>query len=739
MNFRGKEIYKIRQRIFQCRISLSWVRVMSWTQDIIMLAPEDVLIENVIELLKRMGFRDYERVSSKKDWGIDIVAIRDDPIAGMEKLVIAVHRKGLASSRDINVFAGLVDKYKADKGILISTAGFTKDAKVLISREYRGRIIPWDGEKLASLFHNYSVEPPEELVKMAEDARKEPAKKSPLSEFELDAPLLYDFSAENVFKKVASFASSRYPIKPSEMSLRALSVTLSSAYIFSWFLEESNQKDKAVVFSGDRIVLRATEDKNLSVPVTKALLNDGSIIRATERFIDVPISPSEAVLILKEKAAKELGVAEGKITIHERKKVYVPKLARLDLKVGENTAKATVNLETGEVQFEIQPLPDEYFVGKTGEMVLKQTGEEVLERELKRDRDRVKISGRTRSFSFEISFNAYTGKPLSLEALLSDEALDGLLRKAYPDGDVINLEKGKKVAVADVLLGDGIAVLEVDLTNGKYREVRKLPSPEEAFKNARGVIEANFPLRNLEMKSHRVLEHKYLELVLESPDGRATVKVDGATGDVLDYLVEITPERAKELVAERYPDFEIVSVEGNEAEYTLKAENDRHVVTIRLSKDGKLVEEVDRVLRRELAEKIALERARGIDEEARIDSVSLDENWSVEFAGKTKVGTLILHRATGEVLKENVRFTEMAIETMYHEHLRKAFGEETLTTERLTHYKDRGYINIKVSGGERFYYARIDTKTGRILSEDTAPIKGITAKLKQLQLESRYK
>ncbi len=177
MNFRGKEIYKIRQRIFQCRISLSWVRVMSWTQDIIMLAPEDVLIENVIELLKRMGFRDYERVSSKKDWGIDIVAIRDDPIAGMEKLVIAVHRKGLASSRDINVFAGLVDKYKADKGILISTAGFTKDAKVLISREYRGRIIPWDGEKLASLFHNYSVEPPEELVKMAEDARKEPAKK----------------------------------------------------------------------------------------------------------------------------------------------------------------------------------------------------------------------------------------------------------------------------------------------------------------------------------------------------------------------------------------------------------------------------------------------------------------------------------------------------------------------------------------------------------------------------------
>ncbi|NJE61440.1 restriction endonuclease [Thermococcus sp. 21S7] len=712
---------------------------MPWTQDIIMLASEDVLIENVIELLKRMGFRDYEKVSSKKDWGIDIVAIRDDPIAGMEKLVIAVHRKGLASSRDVNVFAGLVDKYKADKGILISTAGFTKDAKVLISREHRGRIIPWDGEKLISLFHNYSLEPPEELLKMAESTKKKSEKKSPLNEFELDAPLLYEFSAKDVFKKVASFAASKYPIKPSEMNLRALSVTLSSAYIFSWSVEGGNEKDKAVVFSGEDIVLRATEDKRLSVPVTKALLNDSSSIQATERYIEVPISPSEAVLILKERAARELGVAEGKVSIHERKKVYVPKFAKLELRVGENTAKATVNLESGKVEFEISPLPDEYFIGKTEEIVLKQTGEEVLEKELKRDRGKVKISGKTKSFSFEMAFNEYTGKPLSLEALLSDEALNELLEKAYPSGKVMNLEKGKKVAVADILLDDGIAVLEVDLTTGKYSEVRKLPSPREAFKNAKEVIEGNFPPRNLEMSSYRVLEHKYLELTLESPDGKAVVKVDGATGDVLDYLVEITPERAKELVAERYPDFEITSVEGKDAEYVLKAENEMHVVTIRLSKDGKLVEEVDRVLKRELAEKIALERAREVDEEAGIDSISLNDNWEVEFTGKTKIGTLVLHRATGEVLEENVRFTEMAIEAMYHEHLMKSFGEREVRTERLTHYKDKGYITIKVSGAGRLYYARIDTRTGKIISEDTAPIKGITAKLKQIQLESKYK
>lgn len=62
-----------------------------------------------------------------------------------------------------------------------------------------------------------------------------------------------------------------------------------------------------------------------------------------------------------------------------------------------------------------------------------------------------------------------------------------------------------------------------------------------------------------------------------------------------------------------------------------------------------------------------------------------------------------------------------------------------MKTERLTHYKEEGYIHIKVAGKNSLYYARIDTKTGKILSEDRAPIKGITAKLKQLQLESKYK
>ncbi|NJF24603.1 hypothetical protein [Thermococcus sp. Bubb.Bath] len=253
------------------------------------------------------------------------------------------------------------------------------------------------------------------------------------------------------------------------------------------------------------------------------------------------------------------------------------------------------------------------------------------------------------------------------------------------------------------------------------------------------MIEANFPVSELSMHSYRVVEHKYLKIELQGKDGRATVKIDGATGDILDYYVEISEKRAGELVLEKYPGFKITSVMGNEDEYAVEAEDETHSVKVRLSKDGKLLEEVDRALRRSLAERLAEEKAKEIDPEARVESVELRNNWTVEFSGVARVGRLVLDRATGEVIDKDVRMTERALEEVYHRHLGEEYGEESPRTERLTHYKEEGYVHIKVSGSDRLYYARIDTRTGKILSEDTAPVKGLTAKIKQLQLEGKYK
>ena len=715
---------------------------MLWEIDLIRLASDEILIDGITELLGRMGFRNYERVSTRGSWGIDIVAIRDDPIAGTEKLVLALHSRGLASSKDVNVFADLVDRYKADKGILVSPAGFTKDAKLLVSREYRGRIVLWDGEKLVSLFNNYSLEPPEELVRKGKTEKKEKAKENALNKFELDAPLLHDFSSESILKKVASAVSAKYPVKPEEVELSFLSVLLSSAYIFSWSASggrEKEEKDRAIVFSKDRLVLRTTQDQTLSVSVTKALLNDASVIYATKREIEVPVSPSEAVFILKEIASRELGIPEGNVRIHERKKVYVPKMAELKIRVGDNEADVKVDLERDSIEFELVPLPDEYFVEKAALTVEEQTGEGVVEHALERTGGKVKVSGRTDRFFFELAFNEYTGKLLGREVLISDEALNELIREAYPNGRILGMERGKKVAVVDVLLPEGIAVMQVDLANGEHGEVRVLPSIDAVFKMAKEVIEENFPLRNLELKSYRVLEHKYLELTMESSDGKAVVKVDGKTGDVLDYVAEVTPERAKELASERYEGFEVTVLKSGETEHILRAENDRHVVTVKVSGDGKFIEETDRVLREELAKRLAERAVKEIDEEAVIKNMILGDNWEVDFAGRVKTGRLVLDRATGEVVKGDVRFTEMAIKESYISHVKEKYGEESPVVERMTLYGEKGYVHIKIAGKETFYYARINIKTGKIISEDRAPMKGLTAKFKQLQLESRYR
>jgi len=281
--------------------------------------------------------------------------------------------------------------------------------------------------------------------------------------------------------------------------------------------------------------------------------------------------------------------------------------------------------------------------------------------------------------------------------------------------------------------------VRIDMRNGEIEEIAKFPPLEGAVKKAREVVESNFPVKNLKLSSYRVIEHKYLELELEGEDGKARIKIDGSTGDVLDYYLEISGKRAGELVAERYPGYSVVSVIAEKDEYLVDAEGETHEIRVRLSKDGKVVEEIDRVLRRKLAEKTAREKIRELDPEAKLESLELAENWIAKFTGVSKVGELVLHRATGEILESRVNFTERALEEIYREHVKDKYGESELRTERLTHYKDKGYVHIKLSSKDRFYYARINSKTGEIIKEDVAPVKGFTAKLKQIQLEREYR
>jgi len=709
---------------------------VKWSRELVLVAPREVLIDLLSELMERMGFRNHEKVKDRKEWGIDLVAIRDDPLAGTEKLVVVVHPRGLATSREVNVFAEIIGKHKADRGILVSPAGFTKDARLLVSKEYRAQVIPWDGDKLVSLFQNYGLEPPEELVEKARELRKSLDQRKEFEDVELDAPLLFEFSSDDVIKRVVGHIVSKYPIKEEDVEPVSLHLRLSTAYIFSW--SDGEQKDRAVVFSKDKIVVRSGDDEKLRAHVTKAMLNDASTIRVTGKDIEVPLSPSESVLVFKGYVSRALKIPELKVRIHDRRKVYVPLEATLEVKVGENSGTARVDLEKGAIDFRIEPLPDEYFIERAGEFVEEHVSEKVKDISLEVDNWKVKVSGETARFRFEAMFNKFTGKLIDVEILMRDEALEKLIKKKYPRGKIVYIEKGRKLAVVDVLVSNGIAVVRIDLTRGALKEIRMLVAPSKAFKSAKPLIEDNFPVRKIKMDSYRVLGHKFIEINAQSPDGTVRFKIDGLTGDVIDYAVEITRERAEEILREKYGELKVVSVEESDVEYIFTLEEGDHTIKLRISKDGKFIEEIDRVLKREIVEKLAEELVKEIEEDASVKSIELDDNWVVRFAGGKYIGEIVIARASQQVLSKKVNLSEMAVKSDFIKHVQEKYHEEELRTERLIYRRGGGYVMIKLAGRENYYYAKIDTKTGKILSEDVVPIHGLGSKLKRMQLENKY-
>ncbi|WP_048151605.1 restriction endonuclease [Palaeococcus ferrophilus] len=717
---------------------------MKWTPELVRRVDHDYLVEQALELLKRAGFREAEKVANRELEGIDIVATRDDPISGFEKYLISVKTGALVSSDDVKRFIEYLDRFKADRGIIVTNVDFTKDAKLLVQREQRGRIILWGGERVAGMLNEYGIEPPKELLKEIESKREEERKRRDVFRImKLDSPLLFDFNHEKTIEAVIKKLSSEYSIRRSLIEVEHLSVSLTPAYIVTWSakVEEETERNRAVVFSDGSIVVKGEEDPELKVPLSKAVLNDSSILKATEVEVKEGIQPSEATLIAKSGIGRELGVPQSHVEIVDKKMVYVPVEAHLRLKLLNNSATATVDLRRKAIEISIEPLDREKLLDYVREACASAVGEEPLKMAPEEKKDRLVVKGETERFVFIMEVARYTGEITSRKIKMKKAAMENLIRELYPRGEIINLDETEGEAIADILLKgeDKIVVLSIKLHNGRYAVVRELHGPGEVFRAAKELIEKNFPIANLEARSFRLTQHRVFEVSLESPDGKTTVKVDGSNLDIIDYTVEISREKAESLVLEKYSGWNVESVEETEDSFVFKISNPEYVVEVAVSKDGKAIEEKDRVLREDVATRKAEEYLKGEGIEARVKEARLEGHWVVEFLGEEKFGTLKLDRGSGKLLEKEIYYTERALENLFHEHVKSKYGEKELNTEKMVHYRDRGYLIIKASSGNRLYYAKIDVKDGKILEEDALVDKGITAKLKKMQLESKYK
>lgn len=113
----------------------------------------------VLEVLHAMGYGaspdDLERVGGGGDGGIDGIISLDK--LGLEKVYIQAKRwKSDVGSSVIREFVGGLQLKGADKGVLITTSGFTRDAREAAERA-RGSVVLVDGRRLAQLMIDHEV------------------------------------------------------------------------------------------------------------------------------------------------------------------------------------------------------------------------------------------------------------------------------------------------------------------------------------------------------------------------------------------------------------------------------------------------------------------------------------------------------------------------------------------------------------------------------------------------------
>jgi restriction system protein len=122
----------------------------------------------VLELLHAMGYgasrNDIQRVGGAGDGGIDGVISLDR--LGLEKVYVQAKRwQGPVGSPQIQTFMGALQLQGANKGVLLTTSTFTKDARDAAGRA-RGTVVLVDGARLTSLMIEHGVGVMHKMLKM---------------------------------------------------------------------------------------------------------------------------------------------------------------------------------------------------------------------------------------------------------------------------------------------------------------------------------------------------------------------------------------------------------------------------------------------------------------------------------------------------------------------------------------------------------------------------------------------
>ncbi len=116
----------------------------------------------VVDLLNSMGYGGFDENSSLvtkyvKDGGIDGI-IKEDKL-GLNQIFIQAKRNNINNTvgvKDVREFSGVIGQ-KNNKGVIITTSSFSKDAYKFVKTHDYPKIVLIDGEQLTNLMIKYNV------------------------------------------------------------------------------------------------------------------------------------------------------------------------------------------------------------------------------------------------------------------------------------------------------------------------------------------------------------------------------------------------------------------------------------------------------------------------------------------------------------------------------------------------------------------------------------------------------
>ncbi len=681
---------------------------MSWEPSMISLAPEDFIVEGLAELLSKAGFRETRREYKRRGKAhlVIVTGEREDPFQGKETLAVALLRGKPPESWLRKALRG------EDKTFLVALDGleYSLEGVNVLSPDW-----------LAETFNRYAIEPPRTLLEKF--LPREYEEEGVLKEFVLDGPLVEPLSSKKLVDEAKNVISYKYGISREETRLKELRLEFRPVYIVSWVRESDSGK---AFVDGKRVVLKTEgELKGLAM---KVLLEDVATVLATEVRLKEGEDPRKFVV---EEAAKREWLDLR--VVHSRK-AYVPESAVAVFSMGPNEATVVFDFKKGRVSAEAEPLSEERLTELARDVVRAEIGEEPLSIEVVRRGRFTVMRGKTERYLFEVELNSYSGSLRRFHPALTEEAMFGVVLSKYDGARVIGVERRSNAVFIDLLTEKGVLTVKLDQRTGNILETSNLGAPIEVLRRVAGdIVEV---AKNLELKACHVIDHGIVKAEFEGEGFRASITYEGETGRVLEEDLEIEKNIAVEVALRKYRGFAPIFIEESEEGFTVTLEGDRNVVKVFVSRSGEVVE-LDRFLKKEVVEEIALSKIREVEPSPSIEGLKLSNHWEVEFTGVKAFGRLTVHRTSGEVLDFDYQYIESTIAKSFEEFIRTTYGD-SIEVEWVAHNIEEGYAGIKGIGRRGIYFGKYNTLTGELIEHDFIPGSGITSKIKLAQVEGKY-